>query len=220
MKTTVSVVGCKILGCSTVKALEFIQDLKRITGYEPKINEAQVTIKNKTQGEYSTYGFFSGVPWRGRFEYTLHEHGFHSYMTGGWLKNCMQGGFVVLPHGDQQCQLWHYEEYRFPRASILLRPGLRAYLRRAMHRELCDIELLLQKALQRNGEFTSIDADSKVAVVNRVLLPEMVPEATVADLFEGEPLATGGEVQMKALAELSVKVEEAKSTCCHWGKRW
>ena len=104
MKTIVSVVGYKLLNCSVEEALAFVQNLKQIAEYEPKINKSQVTTTSATQGTYSTQGFFSCVPWRGRFEYTLHQHGFHSHMVGGWLANNMQGGFVVLPYDEESIE--------------------------------------------------------------------------------------------------------------------
>ena len=207
VKTIVSVVGCKILHCSVEEALAFVQNLEQIAGYEPKINEAQVTITSVTQGAYSTQGFFSCIPWRGRFEFTLHQHGFHSHMVGGWLANNMQGGFVILPYGEKRCQLWHYEEYRFPRAAIVLRPGLRGYLNRAMHRELNDIEELLRTKLQPEGKWVdSIKLPAAdVDVVNHPLLPNIVPEITLTELFEGNPLEEGDDIKLKGMPQFSVQ---------------
>lgn len=214
MKTIVSVVGCKTLGCSAEDALAFIQNLERIAGYEPKINEAQISRVDQAHGEYTTVGIFSCIPWRGRFSYSLNDHGFHSHMVGGLLANNMQGGFVVLPHGNGHCQLWHYEEYRFPRATIVLRAGLQGYLRRAMHKELRDIETLLDATLKDKGGLDSVESQSEVATLNIPILPEIKSSATVADLFEGNPIEDDSEVRMKAQLNFSIQNRRSCFLCC------
>lgn len=214
MKTIVSVVGYKTLGCSKEQALAFIQELNRISEYEPKINEAQISRVDQTHGEYTTVGIFSCIPWRGRFLYSLNDHGFHSHMVGGLLANNMQGGFVVFPIDDQTCQLWHYEEYRFPRATIVLRPGLRSYLKKAMHQELLDIEAMISESLDHVGGLDDVGSHTMVATTSNALITDIKSEIQLSDLFLQDIQEGSTDTRMNVPLEFSRQDVRRAFSCC------
>lgn len=136
-----SVVGEISLTCPFEYALSYIQSLDNIANYEPKISRSITQIESSHAGRYSTFGSFAGVPWQGKFEYELHDRGFHSYMVEGVMANAMQGGFILLPTDHDQCQLWHYEEYKIPAISTyLLRVGGKQFIQSAMQEELHKIQ--------------------------------------------------------------------------------
>ena len=140
----VSVVGRIELACSFGHTLTYMQALDNIVNYEPKISRSTTQIDSPQTGRYSTFGCFAGVSWEGKFGYTLHEHGFHSYMTEGVMANAMQGGFLIFPKGDECCELWHYEEYRIPSIlGYLLQAGGKHFIQSSMKEELKKIEAQL-----------------------------------------------------------------------------
>ena len=174
----VSVVGKIELNCPFEKALHYIQALENISDYEPKISQASTSVTDSRHGTYSTVGFFSCVPWRGQFEYSLHDHGFHSVMVGGVMADAMQGGFAIFPIDGNRCQLWHYEEYRFPPViGRLLKPGWRCYLDYAMKNELLDIEEHLISTVEKNS---TLD----VTLLDKPILSEVVKDVDWEVLFD------------------------------------
>lgn len=186
---TVSVVGKIELGCPFERALRYIQTLENITDYEPKISQANTSVTDSQRGSYSTVGFFSCFPWRGRFEYSLHDRGFHSVMVEGAMADAMQGGFVIFPLGGERCQLWHYEEYRFPPyLGRLLQPGWKRYLDYAMKNELRDIEKHITSTTEENSTLN-------VTLLDKPMLSEVVKEAGWEMLFD--ETQSGEERQIK-----------------------
>ena len=75
-----------------------------------------------------------------------------------------------------------------------------------MRRELNDIEELLRIKLQPQGKWTaSVNQPvTEVDVANHPLLPNIVPEITLTELFEGNPLEVD-EVKLKEMPQLSVQ---------------
>jgi hypothetical protein len=55
----------------------------------------------------------------------------------------IQGGFVAIATGAEQCTILHYEQYMLPRWAVLLKPLIAAYLSWSMHKELRDLRQML-----------------------------------------------------------------------------
>ena len=132
---------------SSAMVLSFLQNIKNIDRYEPKLISAEIIEAQPDKGFYKAKGTFLNFRWRGKFTYELNYQGFHSRMVGGPLSNKMQGGFAVYAISENSCCVIHYEEYQFPRWTILLKPLFRYYLKKLMIQELKTIQDLLQEKL-------------------------------------------------------------------------
>lgn len=122
--------------CSEVNALAFLQDLRNVAIYEPKVDTATVTPGDRT-GLYTVQGHFAGLPYTSRFEYMLTDRGFRSHRLPDGLPSLdVNGAFVVKPDRSGGVEIIHVERYRLPLAMAPLKGILRRYVGRTMEREL------------------------------------------------------------------------------------
>lgn len=126
------------------KVLLFLKNLKNIELYEPKITSIKLLKETDNIGVYHAIGKFLGLPWQGKFNYELHDNGFHSAMIEGLLANKMQGGFSVKSITPNECLITHYEEYILPVWAVIIKPLLYLYLHQAMIKELKNLSNLLK----------------------------------------------------------------------------
>jgi hypothetical protein len=130
--------------CAQEAALAVIWRLDQVLQAEVKVDAIEVHPVTDHSGTYALRGRFAGLPWRDEFSYVLHAGGFHSvqaqYPASGPR---IQGGFVVIATGAQQCTILHYEQYVLPRWAVLLKPIIAAYLSWSMHKELRDLRQML-----------------------------------------------------------------------------
>ena len=121
------------------KALGFLWDLNNLAKYEPKVTSARATAVTEKTGTYSVRGFFAGMPWTGRFDFTLNERGFTSESTKLPFGFKASGGFVVQQQSKKRCLISHHEEYELPRLLSPLAPLLKIYLEAAIRREMRNV---------------------------------------------------------------------------------
>jgi len=126
--------------CAPERALPAVWDIASIERFEVKADKVVVHPLDTRTGAYDVRGHFAGVPWHGRFEYELTDHGFHSRTADvPRAEATVEGGFLVTPLSEAECTVIHYEQYVLPGWLILLAPPIRAYLRWSMRRELRDL---------------------------------------------------------------------------------
>ena len=124
-------------------ALAVVQDIKSIEVTERKARVVEVMPEDDHRGRYRVKGRFAGYPWKGEFEYRLHDKGFHSVdVFTKSAEPAISGGFFVVPLGDDHCLVVHYEQYELPAFLVPFKPLLAAYLRSSMRTELREIERL------------------------------------------------------------------------------
>ncbi|MBI3543944.1 MAG: SRPBCC family protein [Deltaproteobacteria bacterium] len=121
------------------KALDFLWNLNNLAKYEPKVTSAKATAATAKTGSYRVRGFFAGVPWGGRFDFTLNERGFTSESTKLPFGLKVSGGFVVQAETKKRCLISHHEEYELPRLLSPLAPFLKVYLEAAIRREMRNV---------------------------------------------------------------------------------
>lgn len=139
-----------VMPCSAEQARRFLQDLRTIEKYEPKLTHAEVHPSGETGGTYETRGYFAGLPWHGKFSYKLNPAGFFSEMLEGPVQGLqVSGGFAVAALGPSRCLVTHHEKYSFRAWYLLLPllPVIKAYLTLAMHKELQDLKALILETL-------------------------------------------------------------------------
>lgn len=125
------------LPCPPERALPAIWEIANIERCEVKADKVSVHPRGARHGSYDVRGRFAGVPWHGRFEYELNEHGFHSRTADVPRDEAtVEGGFVVTPLSQSSSTVIHYEQYVLPRSLAPLAPLIRAYLHWSMRREL------------------------------------------------------------------------------------
>jgi hypothetical protein len=146
MTNQVTVVSRRAMPVPPARARAAVWDIQNIERTEVKADAVTVTKESPTVGSYTVRGHFAGVPWRGEFFYELHPKGFHSKNAPKPGRgSTIEGGFVVEVLSDDECLVVHYEQYRLPWYYRPLRPGIVAYLRCSMRRELRDLERLLRE---------------------------------------------------------------------------
>lgn len=119
------------------RVLSYLWDMEHLADYEPKVDAVTVSPSGSRAGAYLARGRFAGIPWRGRFSYTLTEGGFHSEMLSGPVK--VRGGFAVRALAEDSCEVTHSEEYELPIWARPLAPLLKAYLRSSLKQELANV---------------------------------------------------------------------------------
>jgi hypothetical protein len=140
----VTVVSRRVIPAPPDRARAAVWEIQNIERTEVKADVVCVTKESPTVGSYTVRGHFAGVPWRGEFFYELNAKGFHSTNAPkpGW-GSTISGGFVVEEISDDESLVVHYEQYRLPWYYRPLHPGIIAYLRYSLRRELRVLEQLV-----------------------------------------------------------------------------
>src|SRR5262249_62385282 len=98
MRRRITVVNARELPCRRQDAVAAIRNIKNIERTEVKAEKVVVTPEGPERGTYRVRGRFAGVPWRGKFVYSLHAAGFHSPNADVPRDQAtIEGGFVVTP---------------------------------------------------------------------------------------------------------------------------
>jgi uncharacterized membrane protein len=129
--------------CCADRALGYLWDINNMPQYEPKVDSVRVTPESNGSGTYSVRGYFAGISWAGKFDLRLNTRGFESEAIKLPLPIQVRGGFVVTPKTTKRCQISHTEEYRLPWWTLPLCPALKIYLRRAIKREMENLQQVL-----------------------------------------------------------------------------
>ena len=152
MRRRITVVNARELPCRRQDAVAAIRNIKNIERTEVKAEKVVVTPEGPERGTYRVRGRFAGVPWRGKFVYSLHAAGFHSRNADVPRDQAtIEGGFVVTPLAGG-CTVIHYEQYVLALGLVPLRHLIRAYLRWSMARELRDLERLIAEDGSRRDQ--------------------------------------------------------------------
>lgn len=134
------------VACPQEDAIAVIREIQNIEKTEVKADAVFVLPQSENTGTYKVRGHFAGIPWHNEFAYTLHPQGFHSLEAHPPASGSrIQGGFVVVPTGEQTCTVLHYEQYKLPRWAIPLKPVIEGYLQWSMKKELSDLKDIIIK---------------------------------------------------------------------------
>jgi hypothetical protein len=144
MRKLVTVVSRRVIPVPPARARAAVWEIQNIERTEVKADVVCVTKESPTVGSYTVRGHFAGIPWRGEFFYELNATGSHSTKAPKPGRgSTISGGFVVEEISDDECLVVHYEQYRLPWYHRPLGPGIIAYLRYSLRRELRDLEQLV-----------------------------------------------------------------------------
>ena len=132
------------------EVLPFIWDIQNIEYCEVKADKVQVVKETEKSGTYSVKGHFMRfIPWTRQFRYELHDRGFHSQeATKPPSSLNIQGGFFVEATGEQECEIFHYEQYTLLPQFFISKPVIFLYLKWSQKREMHDLKKLI---LARTG---------------------------------------------------------------------
>jgi len=148
MMRDISVIRLIEVACRQEDVLPVIWEIQNIEKTEVKADVVQVNKQTERMGTYQVRGHFAGIPWHNEFAYVLHEQGFHSLEAHPPASGSrIQGGFVAVSTGKQNCTILHYEQYVLPKWAIPLKLLIEWYLQWSMKKELHDLKtIILERA--------------------------------------------------------------------------
>ena len=125
----------------------YLQDLSRLSEYEPKIDAVEVTGGEKG-ASFEAQGRFMAMPWRASFQVDFtRDGGYRSVMVRGPLKQ-MTGGFHLRPVSGGTI-VTRDEQYQVPLPVKPLKPIFRSWITRSMDLQLAAVKEGAEKLNRR-----------------------------------------------------------------------